>query len=155
MGIAGLWGLFNEVVMIASATVVAFGWYFIRHKQVAVHRKFMLAGSTLGAVFFVSYLLSTFLVGDTYFGGPAKYNVSYQTFLLIHILLATAAAVMGVITLRYALKGRFRQHRKIAPWTATFWFIAAITGLAVFLLLFVIFPPGATTKSLIDIIVGH
>ncbi|POB09813.1 MAG: DUF420 domain-containing protein [Sulfobacillus thermosulfidooxidans] len=155
MGLSGLWGLFNEIVMIASATLVAIGWYFIRHKQVEVHRKFMLSGATLGAVFFVSYLLSTFLVGDTFYGGPAKYNASYQIFLLIHILLATAAAVMGVITLRYALSERFNKHRKIAPWTATFWFIAAITGLAVFLLLFVIFPPGPTTKSLIQIIIGH
>jgi putative membrane protein len=155
MSVPALWGLFNEVLMIASAIVVGFGWYFILHKRVDIHRKFMLAGSTLGAAFFVSYLASTFLIGDTYFGGPARYNMSYQTFLIIHILLATSAAVLGVITLRLALRGKFRRHRKVAPWTATFWFIAAITGLAVFLLLFVVFPPGPTTKSLVDIIVGR
>ncbi len=155
MGIAGYWGLVNEVLMIASAVVVACGWYFIRHKRIDIHRKFMLTGVSLGAAFFVSYLLSTLVIGDTYFGGPKKYNAPYQAFLQIHVLLATAAAIMGVITLRRALKGRFNQHRKIAPWTATFWFVAAATGLGVFLLLFVIFPPGPTTGNLIQILTGQ
>ncbi|WP_053960486.1 DUF420 domain-containing protein [Sulfobacillus thermosulfidooxidans] len=155
MGIAGYWGLFNELLMITSAVVVAFGWYFIRHKRIDIHRKFMLTGASLGAAFFVSYVLSTFTIGDTYFGGPKKYNAPYQVFLQFHVILATAAAVMGVITLRWALRARFNKHKKIAPWTATFWFVSALTGLAVFLMLFVIFPPGPTTKSLVQILVGH
>ncbi len=154
MSIAGYWGLVNEVLMISSAVVVAFGWYFIRHKRIDIHRKFMLTGVLLGAAFFVSYLLATVVIGDTYFGGPNKFKAPYQVFLQIHVLLATAAAIMGVITLRRALKGRFNQHKKIAPWTATFWFIATATGLGVFLLLFVIFPPGPSTSSLIQILTG-
>ncbi len=154
MGVAGYWGLVNEVLMISSAVIVAFGWYFIRHKRIDIHRKFMLAGASLGAAFFVSYLLATIVIGDTYFGGPKKYNAPYQVFLQVHVLLATAAAIMGVITLRRALKGRFSQHKKIAPWTATFWLIATVTGLGVFLLLFVIFSPGPTTTSLLKILTG-
>lgn len=150
-----IWGAVNEGLMIISAISVAFGWYFIRRKQVAVHRRFMLTAATFGALFFVSYLLNTFLVGDTFYGGPKAYAASYQIFLLIHVVLATAAGVMGVITLRYALQSRFSTHRKVAPWTATMWLIAAITGLAVFLLLFVIFPPGPTTTSLLQILTGH
>lgn len=155
MTAAMFWGLLNEVFMLSSATMVGFGWYHIKHKHIETHRKFMLTATVFGAAFFVSYLASTFLVGDTYFGGPSKYNFSYQTFLIIHILLATAAAVLGVITLRLALMARFNKHRKVAPWTATFWFVAAGTGLAVFLLLFVVFHPGPTTTSIIDILRGR
>ena len=145
----------NEGFIISSAIVMAFGWYFIRHKRIDIHRKFMLAGASLGAAFFVSYVFSTFIIGDTFFGGPKKYRAPYQLFLQVHVMLATAAAVMGVITLRWALQARFNKHRKIAPWTATFWFIAASTGLLVFLMLFVVFPPGPTTKSLLQILTGH
>ncbi|MHB1955471.1 MAG: DUF420 domain-containing protein [Sulfobacillus sp.] len=150
-----IWGAVNEGLMIVSAVAVGFGWYFIRRKNIAVHRRFMLTAATFGALFFVSYLANTLWLGDTFYGGPKTYAAAYQIFLLIHVLLATAAGVMGVITLRYALRERFSSHRKIAPWTASMWLIAAITGLAVFLLLFVIFPPGPTTTSLIQILMGH
>lgn len=147
-----VWGFINEAFMIISAVCVAIGWYFIRQKRVRTHRAFMLAGTVFGAAFFVSYLLATFFVGDTFFGGPAKYGVAYQIFLQVHVLLATLAAVLGVITLRRAFKGRFRKHRQVAPWTASMWFISAITGLGVYLMLFVIFPPGPSTTSLIKIL---
>lgn len=155
MNANAIWGLVNEVIMILSALSVATGWYFIRRKKVDIHRRFMLTGATLGAAFFVSYLLSTLLIGDTFFGGPKVYSGPYQAFLLIHVFLATVAAVLGVITLRYAFRERFRSHRKVAPWTATLWFISALTGLAVFLMLFVVFSPGPSTKSLIQILFGH
>ena len=146
--LSSMWALFNEMLMIASAVTAAFGWRFIRQRRVRVHRRFMLTSSFLGAAFFVSYAVGTLLVGDTAFGGPRQYSAAYQVFLQIHVLLATAAAVLGVITLRYALKGRFPRHRRIAPWTVVFWFISAATGLAVYLLLFVVFPPGPTVGNL-------
>lgn len=150
-----IWQAVNEGFMICSAVAVAIGWYFIRRKNVNIHRRFMLTGATFGALFFVSYLASTVWVGDTFYGGPKAYAGAYQVFLLVHILLATVAAVLGVITLRYALRERFQSHRKVAPWTASLWLISAVTGLGVFLLLFVIFPPGPSTTSLIQILQGH
>ncbi len=150
-----IWQAVNEGLMICSGLAVATGWYFIRHKQVDIHRRFMLTGATFGALFFLSYLASTVFVGDTFYGGPKAYAAPYQVFLLIHILLATVAAVLGVITLRYAFRQRFQSHRKVAPWTASLWLISAATGLGVFLLLFVIFKPGPSTTSLIQILRGH
>lgn len=149
---AATWALVNESFMILSAIAVGFGWYHIRHNHRETHRKFMLTGVYLGGAFFVSYVLSTLFVGDTFFGGPKKYNAPYQIFLQVHVLLATAAAIAGVITLRYALRERFGKHKKIAPWTASMWFISAITGFGVFLMLFVIFPPGPTTPNLVKIL---
>lgn len=149
---AATWAGINEAFMILSAISVGFGWYHIRLNHRETHRKFMLTAVYLGAAFFVSYLLSTVFVGDAYFGGPKTYNLPYQIFLQVHVLLATAAAVAGIITLRYALRERFGKHKKIAPWTAIMWFIAAVTGLGVFLMLFVIFPPGPTTPNLVKIL---
>ncbi len=112
----------------------------------------MLIGSAFGAAFFVSYVLSTFIIGDVLYGGPHKYATSYQTFLQVHVTLATLAAVLGVVTLRFAFRRRFGRHRKVAPWTATLWLVSAASGLAVFLLLFVIFPSGASTTSLLTVL---
>lgn len=146
------WNLFNELLMLASAGFVTAGWYQIRHGKVHRHRRFMLTGAVLGATFFISYVASSFLIGDTYFGGPAAMLAPYQVFLQVHVLLATASAVLGVLTIRYALRATFSRHKKVAPWTAASWLIAAGTGLVVFLLLFVVYPPGPSTTALWNLV---
>ncbi len=140
-GASALAGL-GEGCILASAACVAVGWNHIRHHRVAVHRRYMLTAAWLGLAFFVLYVAHSAVYGDTSFGGPSRWRVPYLTFLQVHVVLATAAGVLGVITLRRALLSRFEQHRRIAPWTATMWLVAAGTGLAVFLLLYVVFPPG-------------
>lgn len=140
--------------MISSALTVAAGWYFIRRGQKETHRRLMITGSILASCFFISYVLRTFLVGDTSFGGPKAYLTPYVTFLQVHSTLATFAAILGIITLRRAFKRRFDLHKKIAPWTATTWFIAAGSGLMVYLLLYVIFVPGPTTTIIKAVSLG-
>ena len=140
------WPLLNEIFMITSATLIVVGWYYIRRGDRETHRKLMLTGATFAVAFFVSYVLDTLFVGDTTFGGPHQYKLAYTIFLQSHATLATVAAIFGIITIRRALLGRFRQHRKIAPWTASIWLIAAGSGLMVFLLLYVLYTPGPTTN---------
>lgn len=136
----------NEAFMLASGICLATGWYFIRRRRIEVHRALMLSASWLGGAFFVSYVLRTFLIGDTTFGGPAALKLPYLIFLQIHATLATVAGVLGIITLRRALRGQFARHRRIAPWTATLWLVAVVSGFIVFLMLYVVFPPGPTTN---------
>ncbi len=152
MSVHFIWNLINEIFMLASAGSIAVGWYYVRHHNIRAHRRMMLIGAAFGSAFFVSYVLSTFIIGDVLYGGPQKYATSYQTFLQIHVTLATIAAVLGFLTLRFAFRRRFGTHRKVAPWTATLWLVSAASGLAVFLLLFVIFPSGASTTSLLTVL---
>jgi putative membrane protein len=138
--------LLNECFMIASAVLVAIGWRAIRRARRDTHRRLMLTASAFGLAFFISYALRTVLVGDTSFGGPAAWRIPYLVFLQIHTVLATVAGILGIVTLRRALRGRFDLHRRIAPWTAVLWLVAAGTGLMVYLMLYVVFPPGVTTN---------
>lgn len=139
---------FNEACIISSAICFAFGWGYIRKHRVRTHRRLMLTGSVLAALFFITYVAKTIFIGDTLFGGPKSLKGFYYAFLQSHSVLATIAAILGVITLVYAFKARFRRHRKIAPWTVVIWFITAATGLTVFLLLYVFYTPGQTAGLL-------
>lgn len=142
----------NEAFILSSAGFVIYGWYLIRHQQVEKHRKVMLTAATLGSLFFITYVVKTLFYGDTAFGGPLKYQLPYLTFLQIHTTLATVAAILGIITIRRALRARFKEHRRIAPWTASAWLITAASGLMVFLLLYIVFPPGPTSQNLIKLL---
>lgn len=153
---ASAWALLNEIFMIASSIFAGIGWYHIKHRDVHRHRRMMVWAASLGAAFFVSYVLGTLLVGDSQFGGPQSYAMLYQVILQIHVMLATIAAVLGVLTVVLAVRRRFHIHRKIAPWTAILWFVSAGTGLIVYLMLFVIFPPGPSVGNLLHLILsGH
>lgn len=143
---AATWALVNELFMIASSLCAAIGIGYIRKRATVLHRMWMLTAASLGVCFFVSYVLGSLIVGDTAFGGPRSLDVPYQIFLLLHIALAITAGVMGVLTIRAAVRQRFDVHRRLAPMTATLWFIAAGTGLLVYLLLFVFFSPGQTVN---------
>lgn len=139
---------FNEACIISSAIVFAVGWYYIRKHRVKVHRRLMLTGSLLASLFFVTYVGKTVFIGDTMFGGPKRLSPFYYVFLQSHSILATVAAVLGVITLVFAFKARFGKHRRIGPWTVVIWFITAATGLTVFIMLYILYTPGQTAGLL-------
>jgi putative membrane protein len=148
------WALMNEVFMLISAGFAAVGWYQIRKKNVAVHRRLMITSAIFGGLFFVSYALGTVILGDVAFGGPAKWAHPYQVFLQVHVILATIGGLMLAGTLWLGLRAAFRIHRRIAPWTAVLWFVSAGTGLVVYLMLFVIFPHGPVANVL-QLILHH
>ena len=131
-----LWPTINEALIVVSALNVALGWAAIRRERRTTHRAFMLTGALFGAAFFASYLTREILHGDTAYAGPPSLQLTYFVVLAIHIALATSGAVLGIITLRWALLERFSLHRRIGPWTARVWLMAALSGLAVFLLLY-------------------
>ncbi|MET3292751.1 DUF420 domain-containing protein [Brevibacillus fluminis] len=139
--------------IVLSAICVAIGWYYVKKKNLDAHRKWMVVGGICASIFFITYVSRTAFVGNTLFGGPAEIKMIYQIFLVFHIILATVAAVMGIITFMHAYKNRIAKHKKIGPWTASIWFATAITGVTVYTLLYVIYP-GGTTSSVIKVILG-
>ncbi|MFB4475529.1 DUF420 domain-containing protein, partial [Oceanobacillus caeni] len=52
----------------------------------------------------------------------------------------------GIITLTLAFKRNITKHRKIGPYTAIIWFATAITGVMVYLFLYVFWGVGETTN---------
>lgn len=134
-----------------SAILVAIGWGQIIRKKREAHQKTMLAAAAAALIFFIIYLSRTVFVGNTEFNGPENLKTIYLIFLLFHIVLAAVAAVFGITTLTLAFRKKFAKHRKLGRVTAVTWFVTAITGVTVYMLLYQ-FYPGGHTKPLIDAI---
>lgn len=132
--------------IVLSAIFVAIGWYLISKRKLEAHKKAMFFAAIFAIIFFVIYASRTIFVGNTSFGGPDDIKVYYTIFLLFHITLATVGAVMGIINLWTGYKNKLEKHRKLGPITSIIWFSTAITGVAVFLLLYVIYEGGETTS---------
>ncbi|MFA1818688.1 DUF420 domain-containing protein [Virgibacillus oceani] len=139
--------------ILLSAILIAIGWRLIAKDKRTAHRKAMLAAAVSALLFFIIYVSRTIFVGNTSFGGPEELGIFYTIFLIFHIILATTGAVFGLVTLRLALKRKISTHRKIGPVTSIIWFFTALTGIMVYLLLYVLYDGGETT-SLIRAIFG-
>lgn len=139
--------------IVVSAVLVAIGWYLIIKRNIEAHKKVMLAAGVSALIFFIIYATRTVFIGNTAFGGPDELKGYYTFFLIFHITLATVGAVFGIVSIISGLKTNLKLHRRIGPITSIIWFFVAITGVAVYLLLYVIYEGGETT-SVIKAILG-
>jgi putative membrane protein len=134
--------------IVLSAITVAIGWYFIKQRNINAHKKAMITAAIFAICFFIIYVSRTVFVGNTSFGGPDELKIYYTLFLVFHIFLATTGAVFGIVTLLTGLKGNIIRHKKLGPITSVIWFFTAITGVAVYMLLYVLYQGGHTTSVL-------
>lgn len=139
--------------IVISAILVALGWRLAIKRKLEEHKRMMIAAAVAASIFFIIYMSRTIFVGNTSWGGPDDLKPYYLVFLLFHIVLATVAAVFGITTLVLGFKNRLRKHRKLGRMTSVIWFGTAITGVAVYALLYLMYP-GGHTKPLIDAIFG-
>ncbi|MBE3102878.1 MAG: DUF420 domain-containing protein [Bacilli bacterium] len=132
--------------IVLSAVLIAIGWALIRKGKIEAHKKTMFAAAIAALSFFIIYASRTVFVGNTAFGGPVEYKIFYTIFLIFHIILATTGAVFGIVTIWFGYKNNLKRHRKLGPITSVIWFFTAITGVLVYLLLYVIYQGGETTS---------
>ena len=136
----------STVFIVLSAILVAIGWGLIVKRKIEAHKKVMFAAGVAAVIFFIIYASRTLFIGNTAFGGPEELKIYYTFFLIFHITLATTGAVFGIISLWTGYKNNMKVHRRIGPISSIIWFFTAITGVMVYLLLYVIYEGGETTS---------
>jgi uncharacterized membrane protein YozB (DUF420 family) len=124
-----------------AGVFLAFGFYFIKRGNQTAHRNCMIAAVCSSALFLAGYLTYHFTVkGVTHFRDPAWFRPIYLTILFTHLTLAIVILPLIIVTLIFAIKGRFEAHKKIARWTWPLWMYVSVTGVIIYLLLYQIFP---------------
>ena len=136
----------STAFIVLSAILVAIGWVLIVKRKIEAHKKVMFAAGVAAVIFFIIYASRTLFIGNTAFGGPEELKIYYTFFLVFHITLATTGAVFGIISLWTGYKNNMKVHRRIGPISSIIWFFTAITGVMVYLLLYVIYEGGETTS---------
>lgn len=136
----------STAFIVISAVLVAIGWGLIFKRNIEAHKKVMFAAGVSALIFFIIYASRTVFIGNTAFGGPEELKGYYTFFLVFHIILATTGAVFGITSLTTGFKNKMKIHRRLGPITSIIWFFVAITGVMVYLLLYVLYESGETTS---------
>ncbi|MGD6818419.1 DUF420 domain-containing protein [Metabacillus sp. 84] len=143
----------STAFIVISAIFVAIGWYLAAKGRIEAHRKAMTWAGVFALIFFIVYVSRTVFDGNTAFGGPPEVKGFYLSFLIFHIFLAAAGGVFGLISIWSGYRRKIIRHRKLGPITSVIWFSTAVTGVTVYMLLYIIYGGGETT-TLIRAITG-
>jgi uncharacterized membrane protein YozB (DUF420 family) len=125
-----------------SALLLIAGFLAIRRRETKVHRAFMLSALSCSILFLASYLYYHSQVGTTRFTAQGWVRPLYFTILGSHTILAVAIVPLVVATVIFAFTGKFERHRRIARITLPIWLYVSVTGIAVYLMLYQLYPPA-------------
>lgn len=130
----------NAILNSTAAVLLLAGYIAIRNHWVRVHRACMIGAFTVSVAFFISYCVYHYHVGDVRFGGQGLVRPVYFSILISHITLAVAIVPLALMTLSRALRGRFALHRRIARWTWPIWMYVSVTGVVVYVMVYLLYP---------------
>jgi len=109
--------------------------YFIRRRNVTLHRRFIFAAFTTTALFLISYVTYHYATESTAYGGEGVLKYVYYFILITHVVLAAAIVPLALFTTVRGLAGQTERHRKIARWTMPLWLYVSLTGVLVYLMI--------------------
>ena len=133
---------FHAALNGTSALLLLVGFAFIRMKRIRAHLTCMLLALTATSLFLASYLYYHFHAGSVPFPAQGWVRSVYFTILISHTVLAAFVAPLAGTVLYHAARRQFDHHRKIARWTLPIWLYVSLTGVLVYLMLYVWFADG-------------
>ena len=125
-----------------SALLIVSGFVMIKKEHKRAHALCMVGAIVTSALFLASYLTYHFLKAGhvTYFTTPGWPKALYFFILGTHTPLAVLVLPMIAFTVIPALQQRFDAHKRMARWTLPVWLYVSVTGVLVYLMLYIWFP---------------
>jgi uncharacterized membrane protein YozB (DUF420 family) len=118
--------------------LLLYGVSLIRKGRREQHKRVMLAAFATSIIFLVCYLVYHYEVGSVPYQGQGFMRTIYFSILISHVVLAATVPVLAILTLWRAFQERFDKHRRIAKITFPIWLYVSVTGVLVYLMLYVL-----------------
>lgn len=131
----------NASLNAVSTIFIVVGLVAIKKEQKLTHIAAMATALVSSTVFLACYAVYHFSAGITRFSHPGWPRAIYYLILVTHVPLAFLVLPLVVMTVIPALRARFDKHRRIASFTWPIWLYVSVTGVLVYLMLYVWFPP--------------
>lgn len=123
--------------------------YFIKRKNIAMHKRINILAFFLSSLFLVSYIYFHYLAPETKFGdidhngqlsadeidvaGGIRYF--YYAILITHIILAAGVLPLILWSFYRGLQMQVEKHRKLVRWAFPIWLYVTVSGVVVYLMI--------------------
>jgi putative membrane protein len=124
-----------------ASLLLLIGFVLIKRRRLVDHEKVMKAAFLTSAAFLASYLYYHFNYDSYGFGGSGWVRPFYFTILITHIILAVVILPFIFRILWLAHKMRQKDHARMARWVWPVWMYVSVTGVVIYLMLYVIYVP--------------
>ncbi len=124
-----------------STLFIVVGWILILRERKRAHAACMIAAIFTSTAFLVSYVIYHANVGSVKFTAEGWVRPVYFAILISHVVLAFAVPVLVALTVIPALRARYDKHRKLGRVTMPVWLYVSVTGVVIYLMLYVWYPP--------------
>jgi putative membrane protein len=119
-----------------TTVFLSLAYRFIRRREIERHRRMMLTAFGTSTLFLVFYLIyHWYQTGPKTYEGP--WPGVYFFILATHIILAAVILPLALLTLYRGWTDQRRKHRKIARITLPLWLYVSVTGVTIYLMLYV------------------
>jgi len=123
--------------------------FFIKQKNIAMHKRINITAFVLSSLFLVSYILFHYLAPETKYGdlngdhilssaekmAAGNLRFVYYVILISHIILAAIVLPLVLFSFNFGLQNQILKHKKIVRWTWPIWFYVTVTGVIVYILI--------------------
>ncbi len=134
----------NAVLNAIAAVLLFFGFVFIRSGNRNAHKASMMAAAGVSGLFLISYVAHRFNAPIFVFPGQGGVRIFYYALLISHVSLSVVIVPLAALTLWRAATAKFPAHKRIARWTWPIWMYVSISGIAVYVMLYQLYPLDLT-----------
>jgi len=124
----------------ATAGILLFlGWRAIKRGDKETHKKFMIAALISSTLFLISYVSYHAMMEGvvTRYQGVGIIRFIYFTILLTHTPLAVLIVPFCIAAVYHAYAKNFVAHVKITKWLFPAWMYVSVTGVLIYVMLYV------------------
>lgn len=141
--------LLNAILNGTCSVLLLLSLYFIKRKNIVMHKRINITAFVLSSLFLVSYIVFHYLAPETKFGdldgnhilSPVEAEAAgnlryvYYVILISHIILAAIVLPLILFSFNYGLQNQIARHKKIVRWSWPIWFYVTVTGVIVYLMI--------------------
>ncbi len=131
----------SPVLNLTTTALLVVGVRRVKRGDVAGHRRMMITAMWTSAAFLAAYLVNHALHGVHGCGATGATRVVYFVVLDTHTPLAMLVAYLAPRTAWLGSKGRVAEHKRLAKWTFPIWLYVSVTGVAVYVMAYHLWPP--------------
>lgn len=125
----------NAIINGTCTVLLLLSLYFIKRKEIGIHKKINITTFILSSLFLVSYIIFHSTGIKTTYGGTGVVRYIYYFILITHIILAAVVLPLVLFSFQRGLQMQVEKHRKLVRWSYPIWLYVTVTGVAVYLMI--------------------
>jgi uncharacterized membrane protein YozB (DUF420 family) len=127
----------NASLNLLSTLFLLLGYINVKRGDRNTHKKFMVLALLSSGLFLIFYLIYHSQVGSVPYPHYDWTRPVYFAVLIPHIILAAVMSPFILFAVWFAFRENFEKHRKIVRWLWPVWMYVSISGVIIYLMLYI------------------